>query len=150
MCGLRVGFGGGVSVYQKIGLLGLLAMVVLGVLAVLPPEHTHAHSVGPHDDLEKIPLEEGTPLEQIAEPVYDLWYFVMPDVASAHYPFPKYCGHGNFVKPNHNYYYEGRYSSGAYHYHKGYMDHAVGGDYDYRFRCGGPGGHYKTLPNGWW
>ena len=139
------------SIYQRIGLAGLLGVVALGIISALPPEDTHAHSVGPHDTLAKVPMEPDAPvLEQVAKPVGQLWRFVAPDVASAHYPFPKYCGHGNVVQRNHFYYYEGRYSSGDYHYHKGYMDHAVGSDYNYRFRCGGPGGHYKTWPSGWW
>lgn len=140
------------SVYQKIGLVGLLAMVLMGALSVMPPTHedAHSHSPGPHDKLEKVPLEPEEPaLAQIAKPALQVWRFVMPDTADAHYPFPKYCGHGNFVKPNHFYYFNRDYWSNGYHYHKGFMDHGVGADYNYTFRCGGPGGHYETLPQGW-
>ncbi len=138
------------SAYQKVGLLGLLAMVVMGVLAVLPPEDTHGHVVGPHDTLTKIPPDERSELEQVAEPIGQFWRFVMPDVASAHKPFPKVCAHYDFVKPNHAYYLERHYWSGGYHYHGGYMDHALGSDYNFTFRCGSKSHHYKKLPQGWW
>ncbi len=137
------------SAYQKIGLVGCVLMVLLGGLALLPPEDTHAHLAGPHDTLEKIPPDERSDLEQLAEPVGQFWRFVMPDVASAHHPFPKVCANYDFVKPNHYYYLERHYWSGGYHYHAGLMDHAVGADYRFKFRCGGPGGHYKKLPQGW-
>lgn len=137
------------SIYQKAGLVGVVLMALFGALALLPPEDTHAHSVGPHDRLVVIPADERAPLARLSEPVGQFWRFVMPDVASAHYPFPKYCGHGNFVKPNHYFYYGGSYWSGGFHYHFGRMNHVVGSDYRYDYRCGSTSHHYKTLPQGW-
>ena len=140
------------SAFQWAGLVGLGAMVVCGVLWFLPPESRHVHegSLGPGDKLTFVPRDERPAIERTLEPVVQLWQFATPDLGSAHYPFPKVCAEYHYVKPNHTFYLYEHYWSGGYHYHKGRMDHLFGPDYNFTFRCGGPGGHYKELPNGWW
>ncbi len=133
----------------------LAAVMLLSMLlALLPPESRHSHadlaSLGPRDELTLIPRDERPIVEQTLEPAVQLWQFMVPDLGNAHSPFPKVCAHHHYVKPNHTYYLYRHYSEGNYHYHAGRMDHLFGADYRYKFLCGGPGGHYKELPQGWW
>ena len=140
------------SIFQWLGLVELCVMFFSGVLWFLPPEsrHSHADPYGPHDEVTRIPPDERPPLEKTLEPVAQLWEFGMPDLGHAHSPFPKVCAHYHYVQPNHTYYIYNTYREGGYHYHKGRMDHLFGTDYWFRFRCGGPDGHYEKLPSGWW
>jgi hypothetical protein len=132
----------------------VVAWAVMGVLVFLPPEATHSHSAGPHDEMVKIPPRDGTQLHHVVEPVTDVSAWVIGltgmKIASAHNPFPKFCGHFPASRANHNYYNKNYYWSGDYHYHSGEMDHLFGADYRYTFRCGSRDHHYVDWPQGWW
>jgi hypothetical protein len=125
-------------------------MLIAGVMAFLPPASTHVHEPGPGDELTLIPRDDRPALERTLEPAIQLYEFISPDLGSAHHPFPKVCYHGHYVRPNHTYYRWEHYWRDGYHYHAGRMDHAIGADYRFRFRCGSRDHHYKTLPQGWW